>query len=245
MLLCEGVAKSFYDPGRGPVHAVRDLDLTSEEGVVALLGANGAGKSTLLRLLATLLVPDRGRLRIFGLDPARDPVGIRRRLGYLATGTRCYPKLTARELLLYTGGFYDLDRKHCRRRIADLTEEFGLGAFLDQRCEGLSTGQRQRVKLARALLTRPELLILDEPTTGLDIVAARQVIDTVLVAARPGRLILFCTHIVHEVEAVARRVLILRDGLLVYDGGVEGLRVDGNLETGIRRHIPDPGGDAP
>ena len=218
MLVLEGVHKSFYDPGRGEVRAVDGIDLHLEPGVVALVGANGAGKSTLLRLATTLLLPDRGRVLVGGRDTRSEGQAIRARLAYLSSTTRMYQRLTGRELLAYVGGFFNLTGPALAERINAVAVAFDLAAFIDQRIEGLSTGQLQRVNLARTLLPDPDLLVLDEPTTGLDVVAARALVDAVRTARRPGRLILIATHVLREVELCADRLLVLRAGQVVHSG---------------------------
>jgi sodium transport system ATP-binding protein len=218
MLVIENVSKSFYDPGRGEVRAVDGIELHCTEGVVAVVGANGAGKSTLLRLIATLLLPDRGRVLVDGLDTQLHAEAVRGRMGYLSTTTRLYPRLTGRELLVYVGQLYGLSGAALEQCIATQTAAFTLGAFLDQRIDTLSTGQLQRINLARTLLADPPLLVLDEPTTGLDVLAAQQVIEAVRAARRPGRLILLSTHVLREVELVADRLLLIRDGRITWQG---------------------------
>ena len=226
MLLLDRVCKSFYDPGRGEVRAVDAIDLEVGSGVLAVVGANGAGKSTLLRLIATLLLPDSGRVVVDGLDTREHPEQVRARLGYLSTTTRLYPRLTGRELLAYVGGLYDLSGADLRQRIDTQVAAFGLATFLDQRIDTLSTGQLQRINLARTLLADPAILILDEPTTGLDVLAARQVIDAVRGARREGRLILLSTHALREVELVADRLILIRTGGIAWNG------LPGELGTG-------------
>ena len=233
MLLLEGVSKCFYDPGRGEVRAVDDVDLSCTGGVVAVVGANGAGKSTLLRLIATLLVPDRGRVVVDGIDTTVDPEGVRRRLGYLSTTTRLYPRLTGREVLNYVGGLYGLGSVALARGIEQQTEAFGLHAFLDQRLDGLSTGQMQRINLARTLLADPPVLVLDEPTTGLDVLAARQVVEAVRSSRRDGRLILLSTHVLPEVERCADRLLLIRAGRIAWSGAPAELGSGDDFATAI------------
>ncbi len=218
MLSLSAVAKSFFDPRRGEVRAVDGIDLELSAGVVALVGANGAGKSTLLRLIATLLVPDRGTVRVDGLDSVSQAAAVRTRLGYLSTTTRLYPRLTGRELLRYTGGFHPLSPAELSAAMDREVERFALHDILDQTIAGLSTGQLQRLNLARVLLPSPRVLILDEPTTGLDLVAARQVVEAVLAARADDRLIIFCTHLMPEVERVADRLVVLRQGRIAWDG---------------------------
>jgi len=239
MLALDQVCKSFYDPGRGEVKAVDGISANLEPGVVALVGANGAGKSTLLRLLATLLVPDSGRIVMGGVDTRRDPGALRARLGYLSTTTRLYPRFSGVELLRYAGGFFPLAPAELERRITAMVETFRLGDFLDQRIAGLSTGQLQRLNLARTLLPDPDLLILDEPTTGLDLPSAHALVEAVRAARRPGRLIILATHLVPEVERSADRLLVLRRGRLVYDGHPSRLGSGGTLEAAILGLLQD------
>jgi sodium transport system ATP-binding protein len=242
MLRLEAVAKSFYDRGRGEVRAVDGVSLDLQDGVCALIGANGAGKSTLLRLITTLLMPDAGRVLVGGHDTRTEAEAIRRRLAYLSSTTRIYHRLTGRELLRYVGGFFDLTGAALDERITAMTATFDLGTFLDQRIEGLSTGQLQRVNLARTLLPDPDLLVLDEPTTGLDVLAARSLVDAVLAARRPGRLILIATHVLREVEVCADRLLLLRRGRVVFDGRPADLGVGDGFEASVhaRLHADPP-----
>ena len=218
MLVIDGLRKSFYDPGRGPVTAVDRIGLEARPGgVIALAGANGAGKTTLLRLIATLLEADAGRILVDGIDAAADPLAVRRRIGFLSQSTRLYPRLSGREMLGYAAGFFGLHGEALEQAIARISERLELGEFLDQRCARLSTGQAQRINIARTLITDPPLLILDEPTTGLDLAAARQVIDLIHRARSDGRLIILSTHIVTEIEELADRLLIMDHGRLVFD----------------------------
>lgn len=242
MLALESVEKSFYDPGRGEVRAIDGVTLAIGEGVTALIGANGAGKSTLLRLVTTLLSPDRGRVLVDGLDTRSHAQAIRSRLGYLSSTTRMYPRLTGRELLAYSGGFFGLRGAQLEVRVAAMNGLFDLGVFLDQRIDTLSTGQLQRINLARTLLSDPDLLILDEPTTGLDVLAARAVVEAVRAARRPGRLILFATHVLREVELAADHLLVMRSGRLAYSGPPQGLGAGEGLELAVHELLAsDPG----
>ncbi len=239
MLRLDGVAKSFYDRGRGEVRAVDGITVELTGGVCALIGANGAGKSTLLRLITTLLMPDRGRVLVDGLDTRSEAEAIRRRLAYLSSTTRMYQRLTGRELLRYVGGFFDLTGTALERRISEVVATFSLTQFLDQRIEGLSTGQLQRINLARTLLPDPDLLVLDEPTTGLDVLAARSLVDAVLAARRPGRLILIATHVLREVELCADRLLLLRRGQVVFDGAPADLGTGTQFESAVHERLRD------
>jgi len=217
------VSKSFHDPRRGTVRAVDDIELSLGDGIVALLGANGAGKSTLLRLLAGLLVPDIGQVLVCGHETTRFGDAVRRQLGYLSLSTGCYPRLTGREMLAYAAGFYAMAPLQARQREEELIAAFGLQDYIDQRCGSLSTGQAQRINLARILLPDPDVLVLDEPTTGLDLLAARRMVDAVQTMRRTGRLVIFCTHLLHEADELADRILILRHGRLIHDGPADDL----------------------
>jgi sodium transport system ATP-binding protein len=213
MLHLDGVGKSFYDRGRGEVRAVDGISVELADG------------------------PDRGRVLVDGLDTRSQAEAIRRRLAYLSSTTRMYQRLSGRELLRYVGGFFDLQGATLEQRIAEVTETFSLGLFLDQRIEGLSTGQLQRINLARTLLPNPDLLVLDEPTTGLDVLAARALVDAVLAARRPERLILLATHVLREVELCADRVLLLRRGRVVFDGAPAELGTGTQFEAAVHERL--------
>ena len=167
--------RAFVQPiSRLTVPALRGISFEAKQGeVLALVGANGAGKSTLLRILTTLLIPTRGRALVCGFDVAREPARVRLQIGYHTGGDACfYSRLTARENLLLFAGLNNLAQAEAARRIAELTEPFGLGALLDRQVRTLSTGNIHRLGLARAMMHRPSVLILDEPTRSLDPLAA-------------------------------------------------------------------------
>ncbi len=203
----------------GPLVAVSDLSLDVSRGeVFALLGPNGAGKTTALRCLATLLRPSGGTASVDGIDVVDDSLGARRRLAFLAASMGLYERLSARELITYFGRLHGLDQESLRERVDALVELFGIGAFADRLCGRLSTGQRQRVSLARALVHDPPALILDEPTLGLDVVSGRAIYDFISRERERGKAILFSTHQMDEVELLADRVGVLRAGELVAQG---------------------------
>ena len=200
----------------GRLTAVRDLTLDVHPGeVVALLGPNGAGKTTALRCLATLLEPSAGSASVFGADSVREPLEVRRRIAFLAASMGLYERLSARELVAYFGRLQGLDETALGRRLDELVELFGMADFQDRMCGRLSTGQRQRVSLARALVHDPPALILDEPTLGLDVLSGRTIHDFILRERARGKAVLFSTHQMEEVELLADRVGVLRTGSLV------------------------------
>ena len=200
----------------GDVHAVVDASFDVDGGeVVGLLGPNGAGKTTLLRMLATLIRPDSGEIVVGGFDVVNEPLKVRAKLGYETGDTGLYNRLKPVEFLRYFGQLHRIEPTHLESQIEMLVESFGISDFKDRLCGNLSTGQKQRVSLARALLNDPPVLVLDEPTAGLDIVSSGFIIEALREAAQNGRAVLFSTHILSEVELVADRIVILHEGRIL------------------------------
>jgi sodium transport system ATP-binding protein len=203
----------------GPLDAVRELTLQVVPGeVYALLGPNGAGKTTALRCLATLLKPTAGSASVCGVDVRADPLGARRRIAFLSSSMGLYERLSARELIEYFGRLHGLEGAGLTRRVNDMVDLFAIGEFSGRLCGRLSTGQRQRVSLARALVHDPPVLILDEPTLGLDMLSGRTIHDFIVRERAEGKTILLSTHQMEEVDLLADRVGILRRGSLVAEG---------------------------
>jgi len=219
-----GLVKSYVDPRRGVVEALRGLDLDCAAGeIYGLLGQNGAGKTTTLRILSTILAPTAGTATVDGVDVARDPLEARRRIGFLSGTTGLYPRLTPRETLTYFGRLHGIESTELARRVEDLVATFDMQGFADGRCEGLSTGQRQRVSIARAVLHDPPVLVLDEPTTGLDVLASSAMIDFIESARASGTCILFSTHVLSEAERLCDRIGVLHAGRLLASGTLDEL----------------------
>jgi ABC-2 type transport system ATP-binding protein len=221
--------RAYLDPvSRLTVPALRGISLEVQEGeVLALVGANGAGKSTLLRILTTLLLPTRGRAWVRGFDVAEKPASVRLQIGYHTGGDACfYARLTARENLLLFAGLNNLTNAEATRRIAELAGPFGLGDLLDRQARTLSTGNIHRLGLARAMLHRPSVLILDEPTRSLDPLAAAEFRRFLLrdIVGRHGTTLIFASHTLAEVEQVAGRVAVLDDGRLLACDTLAGLK---------------------
>jgi sodium transport system ATP-binding protein len=203
----------------GDFTALRDLSLRVAPGeVYALLGANGAGKTTALRCLATLLKPTSGTARLGGVDVTADPLEARRRLGFLAASMGLYQRLTARELLRYFLGLNGIEGAEAESRVAAAVETFGIAPFADRLCGKLSTGQRQRVSIARAVVHDPPALVLDEPTLGLDVISGEAIYRFVAESRARGKAVIFSTHHMAEVELLADRVGVLAGGRLVAEG---------------------------
>lgn len=217
MIVFDRLSKSY-----GELVAVRDVSLRVPAGeVYALLGANGAGKTTALRCLATLLEPTGGTASVAGFDIRRDPLEVRRNLGFLAASMGLYQRLTARELLLYFAGLQGIPDEQCAGRVEEMVVLFDLASFADRLCGKLSTGQRQRVSIARAIIHDPPALVLDEPTLGLDVLSGEVIYQFIDGARSRGRAVLFSTHQMSEVELLADRVGIIAGGALVMEGTIE------------------------
>ncbi|MEZ6006061.1 MAG: ATP-binding cassette domain-containing protein [Planctomycetota bacterium] len=226
-----GLFKTFHSRERGVVNAVQGLDLTCHYGeIFGLLGPNGAGKTTTLRMLAGILVPSAGVARIAGVDAGIDPIAVRQRIGFLSGSTGLYPRLTAVETLRYFGKLHGLQGAALEQRIEELVATFRLHEFASGRCEGLSTGQRQRVSIARAVVHDPDVLILDEPTTGLDILAASDMIDFIESRRSAGRCVLFSTHILSEAERLCDRIGIVYHGRTLAAGTLDELRAESGAQ---------------
>ena len=206
------------------VRAVDGVSFECRPGeVLGLLGPNGAGKTTTLRILATILQPTSGSASVAGCDVASDPDGVRRHLGYVSAATGIYERLTGRETLMYYGRLHGMSEDALIRRAEDVIRFLRMEDFADRLAGRLSSGQRQKVSLARAIVHDPKVLILDEPTANLDIIVARNVLDFVADAKRSGRAILLSTHHFHEVERLCDRVVIVDRGRLVATGTREEL----------------------
>ncbi|MDB5045098.1 MAG: transporter ATP-binding protein [Deinococcus sp.] len=196
--------------------ALAGVTLSAHEGeVFGLLGPNGAGKTTLLRLLATLLTPTSGTASVAGHDVQRDPEAVRRVIGVVNGGMGLPARLTGREVLRSFAGLYGMTRAQTDTRIAELDERLELGRTLDVRAGEYSTGMRQKVVIARAVIHDPAVLILDEASSGLDIFARRTLLDFVAATRAPGRLTVYSTHVMSEAEEVCDRMAILHEGALV------------------------------
>lgn len=206
-----GVVKTY-----NRVDAIRGIDMRVGPGITALLGPNGAGKSTLMRIIATVARPSRGTVRWDGVDVVADPRPLRRVLGYLPQDAGVYPQLDAREFLEYIGALKGLKGRALRRQIDDLLEELDLEPVARRHLATLSGGNRQRVAIAQALLGDPQLLVVDEPSVGLDPEQRIRLRDLLRTLAR-DRIILLSTHIVSDIETTADRVIIVAAGQVVAD----------------------------
>ena len=219
-LVLTGLSKNFGRP------AVDGLDLTVARGeFYALLGPNGAGKTTTLRMVAGLLAPDAGRIEVLGIDLAVDPAAAKRRIAYLPDDPMLYGKLKPTEYLEFVAGLWDIDGKAAEPRARELLAWLDLDKHAHELTEGFSRGMKQKLALAGALIHAPELLILDEPLTGLDAGAARQVKDLLLAHVAAGGTVILTTHILEVAERLAQRIGIIQHGRLIAQGTLDELRV--------------------
>ena len=221
-----GVAVSVRDLRKSFAHpAVDGVDLTIHAGeFYGLLGQNGAGKTTTLRMIAGLLRPDSGSIKVFGIDVLTNPLAAKKLIAWLPDDALLYDKLTVAEYLEFVAGLWRMDARQAERNAQALLERLDLWAHRDERCEGFSRGMKQKAALAAALIHEPRLLILDEPLTGLDAAIARQVKDLLLERARAGCTIILTTHTMDVAERLVDRIGIIKSGRVLAEGTLAQLR---------------------
>jgi ABC-2 type transport system ATP-binding protein len=218
-----GLSKRFDRP------AVDGLDLAVRTGeFYALLGPNGAGKTTTLRMIAGLMRPDAGSIRITGIDALADPVAAKSVTAWISDEPMTYDKLTPEEYLEFVAGLWGVEPELAQARAAELLDWLGLAAHARERCETFSKGMRQKVALAGALVHEPRLIILDEPLTGLDAGSARQVKNVLRERVRDGGTVIMTTHILEVAERMADRIGVIAHGRLIAEGTLEELRLKAN-----------------
>ncbi|MBI3723542.1 ATP-binding cassette domain-containing protein [bacterium] len=225
MIEVEDVSK-VYPGARGEtVRALEGLSFVARPGrVFGLLGPNGAGKTTALRIVSTVLRPTRGRARVCGFDTVKEPREVRRRLGFLSASTGIYERLTPREMIDYLGRLHEIEPGRLVRRRDELFALLDVGPFADRLCGTLSTGQKQKVTIARALVHDPPVLVFDEPTTGLDVLVARAVLDAIASLRSESRTIVLSTHILSEVERLCDDVTVVHKGAVLKQGTKDEVR---------------------
>ncbi|MBK1876186.1 ABC transporter ATP-binding protein [Pelagicoccus mobilis] len=225
MIEANKLTKTFRDRKRGLVRAVDRVSFNCQPGqIFGLLGANGAGKTTTLRMLGTLLEPTRGTATVAGYDVAKHPEDVRRSIGFLSNGTALYGRLTAREMLEYFGRLNGIHNSQLRSRVDELIEQLEIGEFQNGRCDKLSTGQKQRVSIARSIIHRPPVMIFDEPTTGLDVMTSQTIMNFIERCRDDGLTVVFSTHIMSEVERLCDEVAIVHHGKIATEGTVSEIK---------------------
>ena len=226
MIEVRGLRKQF-----GDVVAVDDVSFEARNGeVTALLGENGAGKTTTLRSIYGLIQPDAGEVRVDGVDGISQPMSARMGLGVLSEARGLYPRLTPREHMRYFAHLQGLGRAETETRCEDLVDLLGMKDFADRRAAGLSHGENTKVALARALLHDPANILLDEPTTGLDVMSTRAVRELIVELRARGKCVLFSSHVMQEVAAVSDRIVVVSGGRVVASGTPADLRRSTGLD---------------
>src|SRR5262245_49220215 len=221
----ENLVKSFRDLRRGPVHAVDQVSFEAHAGeIFGLLGPNGAGKTTTMRILCTVLKPTSGKATVAGHDVALEPGRVRQHIGFMSMNTAVYDRMTAWEMVEYFGRLYGMAEEALRRRMEEIFDTLQMNSFRDTLGARMSTGMRQKVSIARAIVHDPPVLIFDEPTAGLDILVARAVLESIERLRSLGKCILFSTHIMREVERLCDRVAIVARGRIQACGTLAELR---------------------
>lgn len=235
MVRTNQLTKHFEDGKAGKVHAVQSVTLEAKPGqVTGILGVNGAGKTTLLRMLSTVLTPTSGNAEVAGYDVQTHPTEVRRSIGFMSNSTALYGRLTAREMVRFFGELYGLSGESLTKSMNTIMERLDMGSFADRLCDKLSTGQKQRVSIARTVLHNPPVLFFDEPTAGLDVVSSQTVMQFIEEMRGEGKTVVYCTHIMSEVERLCDRVFVVHNGELKGDGTVNELR-EQTGETSIER----------
>ena len=225
MIFVQNLTKRFPLPGGGSLLAVNKLSFAVQPGeVYGLLGPNGAGKTTTLRMLLGLLHPTSGQASIAGFGSSQFPDEVKRRVGYVSANAGLYHGLTVREMLLFFADLYAVPDEMARHELERLTRLLAMQDFLDRRCANLSTGQRQRVSLARALIHRPPVMLLDEPTLGLDVIGSQLIIEYIELLRGEGKAVILTTHHLDDAERLCTRFGLLHRGDLVSEGTLAELR---------------------
>ena len=225
MIQVEGLTKIFHDKKRGKIVAVNNLQFNCQKGqVFGLLGPNGAGKTTTLRILATMILPTKGEIMVNGLDVVKHAAKVRRQIGFLSSETGLYDRFTPRETILFFGRINGMEDKIIEKRMAEIFQNLDMEDFQDVRVNKLSTGMKQKLSIARSIIHNPPVLILDEPTVGLDIITAKTVIEYVKSFRDQGKCIIYSTHIMREAEKLCDRIAIIHQGNLIAQGTLEELK---------------------
>ena len=203
----------------GKNKVLRGISLEAASGeIFGLLGPNGAGKTTTLRIICTLLSPDAGAVEVLGFDTRAAAEEVRRRVGVVTADIGVYPRLSARENIAYFAELSGVSGGDVTRRVNAVIERLDMGPFAKQRAESLSSGQKQKVAIARAIVHDPEILMFDEPTSNLDVLASRDIRDFMVEARGRGKCVIFSTHVLHDAERLCDRVTILHEGRVVATG---------------------------
>jgi sodium transport system ATP-binding protein len=225
MIHAQGLAKHYADLKRGKVYAVNGVSFDASAGqIYGLLGPNGAGKTTVLRILSTVLKPSGGTATVNGYDVVSQPSAVRRQIGFMSANTAVYDRMTAWEMVEYFGRLYGMQPEPLRERMEQLFKRLQMNDIRDVLGAKMSTGMRQKVSIARAIVHDPPVLIFDEATSGLDVLVARELLNAVLELRDQGKCVIFSTHIMREAEKLCDRIAVMHRGFILAEGTLEELR---------------------
>jgi sodium transport system ATP-binding protein len=231
MITTSNLTKIFQDKKRGEVRAVDQVNIECKPGrVFGLLGLNGAGKTTLMRLLSTTLKPSSGTAKVAGYDIIQEPEKVKEKIGFLSSDTGLYRRLTAEETVTYFGRLNNIEEKELKSKVDEIFQTFDMNEFRQTRIDKLSTGMKQKVSIARTFVNNPEVLILDEPTLGLDVVTSRSIIEFIKESKKLNKCILFSTHIMWEAEKLCDDIAIIHKGKILEVGSLNQLRAKTSLK---------------
>jgi sodium transport system ATP-binding protein len=209
----------------GANKVLRAISLHADSGeIFGLLGPNGAGKTTTLRIICTLLKPDAGSVDVLGFDTRTAPEEVRRRIGVVTADIGVYPRLSARENITYFAELSGVPDSQLSTRVNAVIDRLDMSSFANQRAESLSSGQKQKVAIARAIVHDPEVLMFDEPTSNLDVLASREIREFMVESRDRGKCVIFSTHVLHDAERLCNRVTILHEGSVVATGSTAEVR---------------------
>lgn len=231
MIVVDKLRKVFQTPDGKDKTAVDGVSFTVERGrIYGLLGPNGAGKTTTLRMLSGLMQPTAGRAILAGHDVSTHREDVKRVIGFLTANTGLYQRLSPRDILRYFGKLHGFSTERANERAEELIDWLDIKGFADLRCGTLSTGQKQKTNIGRALVADPPILILDEPTLGLDVLSNRVILDFICRERTEGKAIILSTHYLDEAETMCDHVGLLHNGTLVAEGTVDQLRAQAGVE---------------
>ncbi|MCR9118044.1 MAG: ATP-binding cassette domain-containing protein, partial [bacterium] len=225
MIIVRELTKTYPDLRLGKFHALSGISFEATAGqIFGLLGPNGAGKTTALRILSTILRPSGGSAHINGFDVATQPSQVRRQIGFVSVNTAIYDRMTAKEMVEYFGRLFGIEEEELQSRIATLLSRLQMEDFAETLGAKMSTGMKQKVSIARALIHDPPVLVFDEATSGLDVLAARALLDTICELRDQGKCVIFSTHIMREAERLCDEIAIMNRGRVLAAGGLDELR---------------------
>ncbi|MGB2697498.1 MAG: ATP-binding cassette domain-containing protein [Candidatus Zixiibacteriota bacterium] len=230
MIKTSSLTKIFQDKKRGKIIAVNDVSIECRPGrIFGLLGLNGAGKTTLMRLLSTSLKPTSGTAEVNGNDILIQPEQVKANIGFLSGDTGLYPRLTAEEIVRYFARLNGMEEQKIDERIKEIFDRFDMNGFKDRKIDKLSQGMKQKVSIARTIVQDPDVLILDEPTLGLDVITSRNIIEFIKDSKQKGKCVMFSTHIMHEAEKLCDDIAIIHQGEILDVATLEEYRKKTNL----------------